>query len=710
MPQSLCDGRLRYNSDMPSPTTSHVDLSTPIQFLKGGGPERALRLAKLGLTTLKDLLFYFPRDYEDLTDLRTIDKFEEGVTVSTRAVVEEIDMRDRPGGGCIIGMLLKQDSNYLRAVWFNQPFIKDRFRLGQTLLLAGKPRLKGRWWEMAHPQARAVEADDSGPTLQLLPVYPLTEGIQQRHLRRLIGAAVDACVDAVDDVFSADYLAEHALLPIREALRQIHFPADRAQLAAARRRLVYQELLVMQLALALRQQASASGPPALAFEPSTKIDARIRRLFPFTLTAAQDEVIREIALDMGSTRPMNRLLQGDVGSGKTVVAVYAMLLAVAHGAQAALMAPTEILARQHADTIGKMLEKSKVEIALLLGNQSQRERDAVLAGLRSGQIQIVIGTQALLDNRIEFARLGLIVIDEQHRFGVRQRALLKQSAASPHYLVMTATPIPRTVAMTQFGDLSVSTLRDSPAGRQPVHTYLAGPDQRERWWEFFRRKLREGRQGYVIAPLVEGSSETQVVSIEQSFEELANGELEAFRLALVHGRMETDAKLAAMEAFRSGKAQVLVATSLVEVGVDVPNATLMTIESAERFGLAQLHQLRGRISRGAWPAYCCLFADVQTPEATKRLEAMLESTSGFELAEIDFALRGPGDVLGTRQHGMPPLMIADLARDGELLAEARRDAQALLKRDPQLANPQFGALRRMSLRRYGKVLELADVG
>jgi ATP-dependent DNA helicase RecG len=387
-----------------------------------------------------------------------------------------------------------------------------------------------------------------------------------------------------------------------------------------------------------------------------------------------------------------------------------MLLAVAHGYQAVLMAPTEVLARQHALTLERMLAVSQVRRAQLTGGLTASQRAAVLQLIAAGQLDLVIGTQAIIQEDVSFAKLGLVVIDEQHKFGVRQRAILKQAGPAPHYLVMTATPIPRSVTMTLFGDLDVSTLHDSPPGRQTVNTYLANEDQRAKWWEFFRKKVREGRQGYVVTPLVEESDAAEAVSLEETYETLANGELEAFRLGLIHGRMTPAEKDAVMDGFRSGQIQVLVCTSVVEVGVDVPNATLMTIESGHWFGLAQLHQLRGRISRGRFPGFCCVFGDPQTDESRERLKAFVASTDGFKLAETDFKLRGPGDIFGTKQHGLPPLRIADLLRDQPLLEEARRDAHALVTADAGLASEEHAKLRRMMLVRYGKALELGDVG
>ncbi|HEV3136632.1 MAG TPA: ATP-dependent DNA helicase RecG, partial [Pirellulales bacterium] len=692
-----------------SDKTPPVELATPVQFLKGCGPERAELLARLGVATMRDLLFFFPRDYQDLTDLRGIDQLEEGPLLSVLATVEEVDLADRGAGRSVLGVLLKQDVGYLRALWFNQPFLREKFKRGQTLLLSGKAKLRAGRWQMVHPHVQVVESEQSLPAGQLLPVYPLTDGLAQRQVRQLVRRAIDSCVDQLEEVFPNSYLEEHQLLPIKTALPQLHFPSGRESMAHAQRRFIYQELLILQLALALKRQQVEEALKAFPLELTAKIDARIRRLFQFDLTAGQNQAVAEIAADMGRVHPMNRLLQGDVGSGKTIVAVYAMLLAVAHAAQVVLMAPTEVLARQHVETLERLLAGSHTRLGLLTGSQTPRARQDLLAEIASGEIQIVIGTQAVVSGEVQFRRLGLVVIDEQHKFGVRQRAALKNSAVHPHYLVMTATPIPRTVSMTLFGDLDVTTLTDAPPGRQNVHTYFPPEEDRARWWEFFRKKLREGRQGYVIVPLVDGSEQVQAANLEETYEHLANGELEAFRIGLVHGRLTPGEKHSAMDAFRTGQTQVLVATSVVEVGVDVANATLMTIEGAERFGLAQLHQLRGRISRGSFPGYCTLFANARTDEAIERLKAFVGSNDGFRLAEIDFAMRGPGDLLGTRQHGMPPLRIADLARDAAVVEEARRDARLLVDSDPGLQLPDHALLRRMALVRYGKSLELGDV-
>ncbi len=686
-------------------------LSTPVQFLKGVGPDRAKLLERIGLRTAADVLFNFPRDYQDLTDLRTIERLEEDKLQSVRGTVEEIDIRNTGMGRSIVGLLVREGPRYLRAIWFNMPFMAEKFRRGQDVLLSGKPRLKGGRWEMSHPRVQLIDADEEQQVAgSLLPVYSLTDGLKQSAMRNITRQTIDAYVELVDEAFPEAYQAAHKLWPIGRALREIHFPASHDNLQLARRRFIYQEMLILQLSMALRRNLQVTRRAAPPLDATAKIDARITRLFPFELTPGQRHAIDEIAADMARPVPMNRLLQGDVGCGKTVVAVYAMLLAVAHGSQAALMAPTEVLARQHFRTLSSLLAESRVRMALLSGSLSARERQETERKLAAGEIDLLIGTQAIVYGEAQFKQLGLVVIDEQHRFGVRQRATLKQAAADPHYLVMTATPIPRTVAMTLYGDLDVSIIAENPPGRQPLHTYLAEAENRAKWWDFFRRHLREGRQGYVIVPLVEESDHVDTANLEATFEELAHGELEAFRLGLVHGRMTAEEKDAALSEFAAGRTQVLVATIVVEVGIDVPNATLMTILGADRFGLAQLHQMRGRVCRGKFPGYCCVFADEPTDEAKARLEALVQSNDGFKLAEVDFQLRGPGDLIGTRQHGLPPFRMADLVRDAAVVSEAREDAKALIVADSGLSQAEHARLRQLVISRYGKALDLGDVG
>ncbi|HZL86860.1 MAG TPA: ATP-dependent DNA helicase RecG, partial [Pirellulaceae bacterium] len=710
-------------------------LNTPVQYLKGVGPERAELLAKLDLHYARDLLFFFPRAYQDMSELRDIDRLEEGKLASVCGVVEEVDLRNTGIGKSLLGVLIRQETKYLRLLYFNQPWRRQTFNPGQRVLVSGEPKLQGLRWEMAHPTVEFLAPDEDAPAGRILPVYSLTEGLNQPTMRRIVQGVAESHTQFVDEVFPDELLDAHKLWPIRAALPQVHSPENQASLAEARRRFIYQEFFILQLALAMKKWLSENRQSAPPLPVDARIDARITRLFPFELTAGQRQAIGEICTDMAQSRPMNRLLQGDVGSGKTVVAMYAMLLAVAHGHQAALMAPTEVLAQQHLRTLSMALAASKVRIGLLTGSLTPAERKELLAKIAAGEVDIVIGTHAVTHavakSGVEFARLGLVVIDEQHKFGVRQRAALKKAGLDPHYLVMTATPIPRTMAMTLFGDLEVSTLREPPPGRQKVYTYLANDTQRAKWWEFFRKKLDEGRQGFVIVPLVESLAATPsragreddadattdsatesraTASVQQTVEALSRGELAGYRLGMLHGRLTPSEKEAAMLAFARGQTQVLVATSVIEVGIDVSNATLMTIEGGEWFGLAQLHQLRGRVSRGSHPGYVCVFANPATDDAVQRMDAFTRTSDGFELAEIDFSLRGPGDLFGTRQHGLPPLRIADMVRDVPVLEEARPAAQALIAADPELSNLAYARLKRMVLVRYGEALDLGDVG
>ncbi len=700
----------------PTPSPSESPLFQPIETVPEVGPRRAVLFEKLDVRTVADLLFFFPRDYEDLAAGVLVEDLEEGKLHSVCATVEQFQQRRTFGGKTVTEMLFSDtEGTQFKGVWFYR-FFGDRWQRGDRVLVTATPKKNGPAWQMVHPTLTRLAEDETPPQEEMvLPVYRLTEGLRQWEIRRAVRHLVEKQTDALVEVFPEAYLASHDLLPIREALPNVHFPPDHETLDAARRRFIYQELFILQLALVLRARSLAEHHQSPRLETTPKIDARIRRLFPFEPTDDQERAIGQIVDDLKRTVPMNRLLQGDVGTGKTAVAAYAMLVTVAHGYQATLMAPTEVLARQHFLTLQNLLAESRVRLALLTGGMGTRERRDLLERLAQGEIDLLVGTQAVIQEDVEFARLGLVVIDEQHKFGVQQRAKLREASADktapdPHYLVMTATPIPRTVTMTLFGDLDLSLLRQAPPGRQKVNTYLVTEDLRERWWTFFSEKLREGRQGYVVVPLVEESEELDATSLEEAYEELVNGPLEPFRVGLIHGRMTSDEKDAIMDRFRRGKLQVLVSTSVIEVGVDIPGATLMTIESGQRFGLASLHQLRGRIVRGKYPGFCGVFADVKTDESLERIEAFVKTTDGFELAEVDFRLRGPGELFGTRQHGLPPFHLADLLRDEPVLIEARDDARALVDADPGLASAEHARLREMVLKRYGRVLDLGDVG
>ena len=699
------------HAHQPETSATAPKLETAVQYLKGVGPDRAGLLAKLGVHTVGDLLFFFPRDYQDLSDLRSVEELEEDALLSVRGEVVDLDLQSLSGGRSLVGVLIRDGAEHLRGMWFNQPHVLERFRVGAKVMFSGRPRLRGGRWEMNHPKVQWLDdeqEDPEGP--KLVPVYPLTEGLKAGAIRRMMRHALESYAPAVPDWFDEAYRRDHNLEPIAKALHKVHLPADQQELDAARRRLIYDEFFLLELALAVNRRRLADRGRAPVLETTPRIDSRIRRLLPFKPTPGQERAIADVVRDLAGDKPMNRLLQGDVGSGKTAVAVYGLLVAVANGCQAVLMAPTEVLARQHWATLEGYLAHSRVRRLLLTGGTSTTKRRETLAAIRSGEVDLIVGTHAVIQDDVEFARLGFVVIDEQHKFGVRQRGRFRNRTEGPHILVMTATPIPRTLAMTLFGDLDLSTITDLPPGRQKSRTYVVAPESGPRVWDFVRRKLREGRQAYVICPLIEQSESLDLRSAEALFRELKGGELAEFTLDLLHGRMEVGRKQAAMDAFRARRTQVLVSTTVVEVGVDVPSATLMVVEHAERFGLSQLHQLRGRISRGVHPGYCFLFDRSRNEQLRNRLKILTETSDGFRIAEADFELRGPGELLGTRQHGLPVLRIGDLKRDQKLLEEARHDAFALVRENPGLRESRFDPLRRSLGERYAEVLDLAEVG
>ncbi len=686
-------------------------LTQPVQFLKGVGPHRAELLEKLGLRTAADMLFFFPRKYQDFTQQSEIDEIVDDELVSVVGTIDDIDHTVASTGKHVLYVLLRRGNQFLRAVWFNQPFLVHKFQIGQRVMFLGKARMVGGRFQMSHPTVTWIQGDDSAvEAQQLLPVYRLTDGINQRQIREMVARTVDEYAPLVEEAIPNELRGHAAVCDIGKAIRQIHAPANFQEVEDARGRLVYQELLILQLALAIRRHRVRTSSVARHLEMTPKIRARILRRLPFELTKSQVEALDAIADDLNRPYPMNRLLHGDVGSGKTAVAVCSMLVAVAHGCQAALMAPTEILAGQHFRSITELLAGSRVRIELLTGSLKSAQRKKLNQAIAAGEVDIVVGTQAVASSKVEFNQLGLVVIDEQHKFGVKRRASLKQSGHDPHYLVMTATPIPRTVSMTLFGDLDMSVLERPENVGSIVNTYLGDENTRDEWWKFFTKKLRDGRQGFVVAPLVDSGDESNLGSAERLYESLANGPLEEFRLDVLHGRQTAEEKELALRAFADGQTQVIVATGVVEVGINVPNATVMTIESAERFGLSQLHQLRGRISRGTHPGFVCAFTSSDDQVDNERLKAFVESNDGFKLAETDLRLRGPGNLFSTQQTGFPPLMIADLIRDEKILSATQQDARRIISQDPDLSAAEYQRLRRLVFARYGKALDLSDVG
>lgn len=676
---------------------------------------------KLGLTRVQDCLFNFPRVYEDFTNQTTIDNLVEDVMQTVVGRITSMRRREVRGGKILVsGFVTDSSGRFMELVWFNQPYRFNQYHDGDRVCVSGKPKCKLGRWSIAQPLVSVLE-DSHEPPGGILPMYSLTAGLTQWKIRKIQADVVNRFTDNLEEIFHEDYLSKWNILSIHDAVRKIHLPESMKDVEQARRRFVFQEFLLLQLALGVkrRQTKWITDAPAMSTDPA--IDSRIRRLFPYDFTPGQNEAIKQIRADMTSTHPMNRLLQGDVGCGKTTAAVYAMLLAAASGYQSVLMAPTEVLARQHYRTFSKLLTDAKLSPELLIGALKPAEKRAALERITDGRSKVIIGTQALIQDGVTFNSLGLVIIDEQHKFGVNQRARLRSGGASPHYLVMTATPIPRTVTMSLLGDLEVTTIKDLPPGRQKINTYLIGEEKRMSWYNFMAQKLDQGRQAYVVVPHIESSENdspsapsmsdnAEIADIMSMYKKLINSPLGRFRIGVVHGRMTTEEKELAMLNFRSGEIQILLCTSVIEVGVDVPNATLMTIESAQQFGLSQLHQLRGRISRGRHPGFCTIFSDVDDPATIERLESFTATTDGFELAEIDFRLRGPGNLFGFQQHGLPPFRLADLHRDQDVLKETRLAAEDLLNSDEGLASEKNHLLRIRVLLRYGKALDISDVG
>jgi ATP-dependent DNA helicase RecG len=682
-------------------------LQGPLQYLKGVGPRRAADLQRAGLSTVEDLLYRFPTRYEDRGHFQTIASLKPGVEASVAAEVLSCGIRPtRRPRFKIFEMLLRDQTGSLRAVWFNQPFLNDVFHPHQRVILFGKLELTSHGLQMQGPQyeilgdepAEAAPEDGDAPdtvhTGRIVPIYEKTGQLTAKMQRTLVHQALHAMPPELPDPIPAAVRRRQKVIDRRDALEQVHFPDADASIAElnafrspAHRRLIFEEFFLFQLGIVLRKRRADSerkGRPVVVTDETREA---VRQILPFKLTGDQKTVIREIVTDMQRPQPMNRLLQGDVGSGKTIVALMAALVAMENGLQVAFMAPTEILAEQHFFNIRRLLEKSRFRLTLLTGGTPARKRREALAELAGGSLQMVIGTHALVQEDVAFRELGLAIIDEQHRFGVLQRANLRAKGLHPDVLVMTATPIPRTLALTTYGDLDVSVMREMPPGRHPIATTARPESRRDEIYAFVRKEIEQGRQAYVIYPLIEESAKVDLRAATEMADHLSQDVFPDLRVALLHGRLKQDAKDRVMGAFVRGEFDILVSTTVIEVGVDVANATVMVIEHAERFGLSQLHQLRGRVGRGAHKSYCILLYQYPiTDDGKARLKALTDTTDGFEIAERDLQLRGPGDFFGTRQSGMPTLRVGDLLRDHALMEEARREAVAALDDPDQAAS------------------------
>jgi ATP-dependent DNA helicase RecG len=688
---------------------TRLSVSMPVQFLKGVGPARAETFAQLGVETVGDLLEYFPRDWNFVPEPCKIARIRPNETVTVFGMVESTDYqsyRRQP----LFEAMISDDTGVCRIVWFHGGYLRDQLEPGQIIMVSGKVTLYKHQLQMANPKFFVLDEQHPHSAEYFSGgIYPASSRLSSRQIKRVIAPVLDHLNDLVPEFYGKGFLKKASLISRKDAFSWIHLPPDEKKLSQAKRRLKYDELFLMQMGLALRRYKVQHFSKAVPCGCSDKIDSRIRKRFPFLLTEDQDGCISEIAGDMGKTKPMNRLLQGDVGSGKTVVALYAALLAVANKMQVAIMAPTEILAGQHFLSIERYLKNSSVKRVLITGGLTGKKRKDVIGAISSGEIDIVVGTVALLQSDIEFQKLGVVVIDEQHKFGVAQRAELRKQA-TPHCLVMTATPIPRTLAMTAFGDLDVSIIRHSPPGRGVVVTRWVNRHNRPKAYEFIRERLKAKKQAYFVYPRITAAEQAdEVKAATDEWELLSKKVFPEFNVELLHGQMPSANKQQVMSEFRKGKIDVLVSTIVVEVGVDVPNATIMVVEGADRFGLAQLHQLRGRIGRSDAKSYCFLFAETENETAKSRLEIMTRSNDGFEIAEHDLRLRGPGEMFSTRQHGLPDLKIASIVDDYDLLVMARKNAFEMVSQDPMLTKAEHKNIRRALLAKFGDAIGLVDV-
>lgn len=703
--------------------TNHLKPDTSVQYCKGIGPKRAELLKKLSIFTVEDALSYFPWRYEDRGNLKKIGRLGIGgyETVMGDVVSAEVVQTKRTRVK-VFELVITDKSGMLIGSWFNQPFMKKAFKTGQKVILSGIVKsnpYRGGLPQIDNPDYEIMdenEQDNLIHTGRTVPIYRTTAGLSVRYLRSMIKTVLDSCATAVPEALPDHLVKKYALMPASEALSEVHFPTKEKDItvlnrgmSAAHRRLSFEELFSLELGLALKKRGIVVEQKGISFKEIGTLEAELRKNLPFALTAAQERVISEIKRDMTAKAPMNRLVQGDVGSGKTVVAMIASLMAVENGYQACIMAPTEILAEQHYKNISAMARPLGVSVRSLTGRIRKKEKDILLREIESGAAQIVVGTHALIEQNVRFKELGLAVIDEQHRFGVMQRSTLTSKGYKPDVLVMTATPIPRTLALTVYGDLDVSVINEMPPGRSPVITKLYFESKRGEAYQFIEKELKKGRQVYVVYPLVEETEKSDLKAATEMAAHLQQDIFPKWNVGLLHGRMKSDEKEAAMTAFKSGETHILVSTTVIEVGVDVPNATVMVIEHPERFGLAQLHQLRGRVGRGGHQSYCVLMGPrMFAEEARERLSAFSRTTDGFKIAEEDLRLRGPGEFFGTRQSGLPDLRAANIIRDADLLEKAREDAFALIQQDAELKH--YPQLRDLLRKKWQGKLGLISVG
>ncbi len=694
-------------------------LKTPVRYFKGVGPKRAELLSKLGIETAEDLLYYLPARYEDRSNLTAMRDLKTGGYYTVEGEVVTCSGRIAKSGMRFFQIAVKDKTGFVHATWFNQPYLKDYFRKGQRVILYGRVEMRDKP-QIIQPEYEIMEDDDTDSLHigRIVPIYSAVSGLGQRYMRSLSDAGLSKYCKSLIEKLPTYLLAREKLVDIKFAMHNIHFPATFENLKKAYRRIVFEEFFMLQLALAIKKRRSRSDEQGLGHNLSGELIDSFKNNLPFELTEGQKRAIADISRDISSTKPMNRLLEGDVGSGKTVVASYALVLTVQNGFQGVIMAPTEVLARQHFIGLSELLMPLGINISLLIGGMSPETKKQVANDIRAGKVDIVVGTHAVIQESVQFAKLGLAVVDEQHKFGVTQRAILKEKGYNPHILVMTATPIPRTLALTVYGDLDISVIRESPKGRKPIETYWVEEAKRAEAYNFVREEIEKGRQAYVVCPLIEERIAYSVERIGYSgqgksamktFEKLKNEMFANYEIGLLHGRMSSKDKEKVMKDFKKGRIKVLVSTIVIEVGIDVANATVMLIENAERFGLAQLHQLRGRVGRGEHESYCILLANPKTEAAAKRISAIENTLDGFQIAEEDLNIRGPGEFFGTKQHGLPEIKFGNILKDFDIMERARREAFGIVASDPTLSEEHHQRLKENLLSRFKGKLGLINV-
>lgn len=666
-------------------------LNLNIQYLKGIGPKKAYKLRRLNIETVKDLIYFIPRNYEDRTQFKTLRDGVKDEKISLEIQITGNGVVSRPRQKLsILKVPFKDTSGFGNLVWFNQDYLKDQFKIGDKYIINGKFNKIGMEYQIMNPVFE--NPDKINKVGRIIPLYPLTEGLKNNEILTIIENVLRENLKYISESLPDSLINKYNFMSTQEALRTIHFPNDIDTMIKAKKRLAYEELLTLQLGLFLIKNKTINNKNGIKFPSKDEVYHFIDDL-PFKLTNAQLKVVNEIIDDMEHEKQMNRLIQGDVGSGKTIVGVISMYKAVLSGYQAAMMAPTEILANQHFESLSKIFEAYNIKCELLVGSLTKKKKEQVLLDLKEGRVDIIIGTHAIIQENVEFYRLGLAITDEQHRFGVKQRASLSQKGFNPDIIVMTATPIPRTLALILYGDLDISIIDELPPGRKEIETYSVDKNMKERIYKFVEKQINEGRQAYIVCPLIEESETLDLNSAQELYTNLKEEVFNNFTVGLLHGKMNAKAKDEIMNSFKINQIQILVSTTVIEVGVNVPNSNIMVIFNSERFGLAQLHQLRGRVGRGEYQSFCILINESMNPISRERMRIMQSSTDGFKISEKDLELRGPGEFFGTKQHGLPELRVANLITDMDILKVAQKDAHEILKKDPTLNNQEYSMLK-----------------